>query len=84
MGKLRKKRGTKYVGSQIWDSQMPEFFSPICAHSPTPLTTIGIPPFFLEMMPRAEEEKLQCYNATMLQCYNATMLQSTIYNIELE
>ena len=35
MGKLRKKRGTKYVGSQIWDSQMPEFFSPICAHSPS-------------------------------------------------
>ena len=34
MGKLTKKRGTKYLGSQIWESQMPVFFSPRCALSP--------------------------------------------------
>ena len=35
MGNLTKKRGTKYLGSQIWESQMPVFFSPRCAISPT-------------------------------------------------
>ena len=38
MENLPKKRGTKYLGSQIWESQMPVFFFPRCAISPSEAT----------------------------------------------